>query len=226
MLAATLFFTKGYVMTMLSATTVAAMALGLALSGTVAHAADYPGRGNQDATTQQQDDKNDKGDKKDRRAKPPVQAAPAAVPRTQHNNRNRARDAKLRRGHNEQANDGLRTDNRNDWRDGNRPNNPNWNRNNRRNVDIRRWQRNFNAPRRFRIDAYNAPRGYSYRRWGYGQRLPRDYYARNFWLTQFLMFGLETPPYGYVWVRYGPDALLVDRETGEIVQVQYNVFYS
>ena len=33
------------------------------------------------------------------------------------------------------------------------------------------------------------------------------------------------PPYGYVWVRYGDDALLVDVDTGEILRVVYGVFY-
>lgn len=33
------------------------------------------------------------------------------------------------------------------------------------------------------------------------------------------------PPPDAVWVRYGPDALLVDRMTGEIIRVQYGVFY-
>ena len=128
-------------MKMLSATSVAALALGLALSGTAAHAADYPGRNNQDATTQQQDGKDDKGDKKDRHAKPPVQAAPAAVPSTRDNKRNRMRDAKLRRGQGEQTTDGLRPVNQNDWQNDNRRRDPNWNRNsNRRHVDMRRWQ--------------------------------------------------------------------------------------
>jgi Ni/Co efflux regulator RcnB len=39
------------------------------------------------------------------------------------------------------------------------------------------------------------------------------------------MFGLLIPPYGYVWVRYGDDALLVDTRTGMVLQVRYGVFY-
>jgi Ni/Co efflux regulator RcnB len=72
---------------------------------------------------------------------------------------------------------------------------------------------------------YRGPSGYSYRRWHYGDRLPRAYYARNFWLTNFVIYGLFAPPPGLIWVRYGPDALLIDQYTGEIVQVRYNVFY-
>jgi Ni/Co efflux regulator RcnB len=161
---------------------------------------------------------------------------------TQANDRSRHKPTNTRNARNrgnDQTNGNLRPVNQNDrnandnrrdnpnWGDNNRGDNRNWNgNNNRHNVDMRRWHRNFDAPRRFRAGTYNAPRDYHYRRWGYGQRLPRDYYARNYWLMDFVMFGLLAPPDGYVWVRYGPDALLIDVETGEIIQVQYNVFYS
>jgi Ni/Co efflux regulator RcnB len=225
-------------MKMLSATSVAALALGLALSGTVAYAADRPGRDNQDATTQEQtdndndSDENNKNDKKDRRGKPPgkVEGTPATVPATtqgtEQNDRNRRSDGN-RRGQNDQTNDrGMTADQNGNVRNDDSRYDRKWNRNNRRNVDIKRWQRNYDAPRRYRADRYRAPRGYSYRRWSYGQRLPRDYYVRSFWLTQFILFGLDSPPDGYIWVRYGPDALLIDEDTGEIIQVRYNVFYS
>jgi Ni/Co efflux regulator RcnB len=38
------------------------------------------------------------------------------------------------------------------------------------------------------------------------------------------MFELPAPPPGCVWVRYGDDALLVDADTGEIVEVVYDLF--
>ncbi len=37
--------------------------------------------------------------------------------------------------------------------------------------------------------------------------------------------GLEAPPPGCVWVRYGPDLLLVQRYSGQIVDVIYGAFY-
>jgi hypothetical protein len=33
------------------------------------------------------------------------------------------------------------------------------------------------------------------------------------------------PPPGTVWVRDNTDALLIDRYTGEVIEVDYNVFY-
>ena len=33
------------------------------------------------------------------------------------------------------------------------------------------------------------------------------------------------PPYGYRWLRYGPDLLLVEIAAGRIVDVIYDAFY-
>ena len=49
--------------------------------------------------------------------------------------------------------------------------------------------------------------------------------TRDYFLLDYIAFGLFAPPPGYVWVRYGDDALLIDTYTGEIVQVRYNMFY-
>ena len=86
-------------------------------------------------------------------------------------------------------------------------------------------RRNITAARHFHAGIYRAPPGYHYQRWGYGQFLPAVYWGRDFWITDFLAFGLFAPPDGLIWVRYGPDALLVDQYTGEIIQVDYGVFY-
>ena len=95
-----------------------------------------------------------------------------------------------------------------------------------RRARFRTYHRNYDAPRRFRVDQYRWDRGHSYRRYGYGQQLPSYYYGRSFWISSFLLYGLFAPPSGLIWVRYGPDALLIDQETGEIVQVRYNMFFS
>jgi Ni/Co efflux regulator RcnB len=93
------------------------------------------------------------------------------------------------------------------------------------NFDVRSYQRNFVAPRHFRVGAYHGPRDYRYRRWTFGEWLPSIYFGRNYWLMDFEDYGLAPPPPGCVWVRYGPDALLIDEYTGEIIQVDYGVFY-
>lgn len=92
-------------------------------------------------------------------------------------------------------------------------------------VDIATYHRNVTAERRFHYGDYRAPRGYEYRRWTYGERLPAIYFGRDYWIPNYINFGLAYAPDGYVWVRYGSDAILIDEYTGEIVEVVYNVFY-
>ncbi len=95
-----------------------------------------------------------------------------------------------------------------------------------RRVDVTRYRRAVQAPRRYRIArAWVAPRGFTYRRFGLGERVPTSLLAASFFLSDFGAYGLQSPPYGYVWVRDGADAVLVDRATGEVVQAQYGLFY-
>jgi Ni/Co efflux regulator RcnB len=78
---------------------------------------------------------------------------------------------------------------------------------------------------RFHAGYYRPPYGYYSRAWGFGDILPRGWYARNYWLDNFLDFGLPYPPPGYTWVRVGPDALMIDQFSGRIVQVVSGVFW-
>jgi Ni/Co efflux regulator RcnB len=94
-----------------------------------------------------------------------------------------------------------------------------------RQPSINSLRRNIQSSRHFRHGDYRAPQGYEARHWTYGGRLPRAYFVRDYWITDFLMFGLFAPPTDLIWVRVGNDALLVDRYSGDIVQVDYDVFY-
>src|SRR6266404_928329 len=95
-----------------------------------------------------------------------------------------------------------------------------------RNFDPRAYETARYAQRRYHWAPYRQPYGWYYRQWSYGQYLPIAFWARDYWLDTYWNFGLIDPPYGYVWVRYGPDALLVDVATGQILSVEYGVFYS
>ena len=55
--------------------------------------------------------------------------------------------------------------------------------------------------------------------------LPVAFWARDYWLTDFNEYDLPPPPFGAVWVRVGDDALLIDQDSGEIIEVDYGVFY-
>jgi Ni/Co efflux regulator RcnB len=103
---------------------------------------------------------------------------------------------------------------------GHKADNPDW-------GEHGRFRTEMKAPKPYHMNTkYQGPSGFAYHQWHHGDRLPREYYARDYWLTDFLTFGLFAPPEGLVWVRYGDDALLIDEETGEVIQVRYNVFES
>ena len=94
-----------------------------------------------------------------------------------------------------------------------------------RNFDRRAWQRNFRAERRYRWRRYHRPPGWYYRRWTYGMVFPRAFWHRRYWINDYWRFGLENPPYGYVWTRYGTDAVLVNIYTGVILRTVYGLYY-
>jgi Ni/Co efflux regulator RcnB len=102
---------------------------------------------------------------------------------------------------------------------------PNTNGHARPNPSYAQYHRNITAPRRYQAAGYNRPSGWYAHRWTYGQFLPSLFWAPNFWLNDYIDFGLMPPPPGTVWVRDDSDALLIDRYTGEVIEVEYNVFY-
>ena len=92
-------------------------------------------------------------------------------------------------------------------------------------ANLSRFHKVIRAPRRFHMRAWIAPRGFHYRRFRIGERIPGVLLAADYFLTSYWLYGLEPPPPGYVWVRDGSDAVLVDRYTGEVIQVVYDAFY-
>ena len=91
--------------------------------------------------------------------------------------------------------------------------------------DRRGFGMEMRSARRFNHGGYQRPQGWYAHRWVHGEILPPLFWAQDYWLLDYWLFGLSPPPYGYVWVRDGSDALLIDRATGEIEEVIYGAFY-
>ena len=91
-------------------------------------------------------------------------------------------------------------------------------------VNKAAFNHNYQAARSYKIGPYHAPAGWAPHHWAYGQTLPRAYWAAQYFLSDYWLFSLEVPPVGAEWVRDGDDALLIDTNTGEILQVEYGVF--
>ena len=90
---------------------------------------------------------------------------------------------------------------------------------------FRNFHQNFNAARRFQAPIYRRPPGFYSHRWGWGEFLPPVFWARDYWLIDFGRYSLPPPPFGAIWVRVGDDALLIDQGSGEIIEVEYGIFY-
>ncbi|WP_454886534.1 RcnB family protein [Sphingomonas oryzagri] len=72
---------------------------------------------------------------------------------------------------------------------------------------------------------WHYPSGYRYRRWTIGLLLPHLFLSSRYYFDDYADYGFGPPPYGYRWVRYGPDLLLADVRTGRIRDVIYGAFY-
>jgi Ni/Co efflux regulator RcnB len=99
----------------------------------------------------------------------------------------------------------------------------------RKTVDrsvVLKFRANIKAPHRYHWKrTYVRPAGWYPHRWVYGERLPAIFFAPEFFILDYAAYGLIEPWGGYEWVRYGDDAVLIDLETGEVVRVEYDIFY-
>jgi hypothetical protein len=79
---------------------------------------------------------------------------------------------------------------------------------------------------RFYISFYVFPRGFAYRNWRVGEYMPYSYYYNaRYDLDDYWRYDLYDPPYWAHWVRVGNDALLIDYDTREVIDVVYDLFY-
>jgi Nickel/cobalt transporter regulator len=69
------------------------------------------------------------------------------------------------------------------------------------------------------------PAGWTYRQWAIGMALPALFLAPAYFYADWAALGLAPPQPGFQWVRYGPDLLLVDMNTGQVVDAVYGVAY-
>jgi hypothetical protein len=78
---------------------------------------------------------------------------------------------------------------------------------------------------RIHLAPYVYPRGWAYRRWAIGAVLPPLFLTQAYFYADWAALGLAPPEPGFQWVRYGPDLLLVNVATGQVVDVIYGAFY-
>ena len=77
----------------------------------------------------------------------------------------------------------------------------------------------------FRAAPFRYPSGWGYRSWAVGGILPALFLSDAYFINNWGSYDLGPPPPGEHWVRYGPDALLVNDASGSIDDVIHGVFY-
>jgi Ni/Co efflux regulator RcnB len=126
-----------------------------------------------------------------------------------------------------------------DWRGNGGNDRGNWG-NAGRNGDRGNWNRNWrqdnrydwNQRRQYNRNAYHLPRYYApsgwddgYRRFNVGFTLSTILFNQNYWIDDADYYGLPEAYGPYRWVRYYNDALLVDIDSGEVVDTVYDIFW-
>ncbi|MBA3898504.1 MAG: RcnB family protein, partial [Sphingomonadaceae bacterium] len=109
-----------------------------------------------------------------------------------------------------------------------------------RGDDRGRWNRDWRNDRRydwqryrysnrglFSLPRYRSPYGYGYgySRFGIGVYLDSVFFGREYWIDDPYQYRLPEAYPPYHWIRYYNDAMLVDEETGYVVDVIYDFFY-
>lgn len=79
----------------------------------------------------------------------------------------------------------------------------------------------------YRLPRYYAPRGWGsgYQRFDIGLTLSSILFAQNYWINDPWSYRLPPIDGPFRWVRYYNDALLVDLETGQVVDIEYDIFW-
>ncbi len=87
-----------------------------------------------------------------------------------------------------------------------------------------KYRKMVTSTKHYDAGAFTAPNGYTYRKFAVGDHVSPVLLHGNVALTDFQSYQLEAPPMGATWIRDGNDALLVDTNTGEVIQAQYGLF--
>lgn len=118
----------------------------------------------------------------------------------------------------------VRNDRRDDRRDFRRDNRRDWY------QDQRYWRQNGRddyrwAGPRHRGPAFVYPRGVRYQPYAIGYRMPPQFIGRPYWVDNPRYYRLPPAYRGTRWVRYGPDALLIQIGNGVVIQAIRGVWF-
>lgn len=77
---------------------------------------------------------------------------------------------------------------------------------------------------RFRAGIYRWPEGRHYRHYAVGAIFPQIFWNPDYYITDYADWDLDPPPPDCQWVRYGPDLVLFNLDTAEVIEVIPDAF--
>ena len=87
------------------------------------------------------------------------------------------------------------------------------------------YRKTVTSKKHYDAAAFVAPSGYTYTRFAVGDHVPSVLISGNVALNDYQSYALAAPPSTNLeWIRNGRDALLIDQNTGEVVQADYGLF--
>ncbi len=86
------------------------------------------------------------------------------------------------------------------------------------------YRKTVTSKKHYEAAAYVAPEGYTVTRYSLGQRVPTVVLHSGSVMNNYTDYALVAPPNGLTWIRIGNDAFLVEGNTGEVVQADYDLF--
>lgn len=87
------------------------------------------------------------------------------------------------------------------------------------------YRKTVTSKKHYDAAAFVAPSGYTYTRYAVGDHVSTPLLHGNVILNDYQSYALEAPPAANLeWIRNGRDALLIDNNTGEVVQADYGLF--
>jgi Ni/Co efflux regulator RcnB len=86
------------------------------------------------------------------------------------------------------------------------------------------YRKTVTSKKHYNAAAFVAPSGFTVTRFSTGQRVPSVLLSGGTVLSNYTDYALVAPPNGLTWIRVGNDALLVDSNTGEVIQADYDLF--
>jgi Ni/Co efflux regulator RcnB len=87
-----------------------------------------------------------------------------------------------------------------------------------------KYRKTVTASRSFDAGPFRAPSGYTYSRYRVGDHVPTVLLGSDLDLSDYSTYALVAPPEGLKWIRVGDDALLISRNSGEVIQTDYGLF--